>query len=114
MLSESTRERGALLRLDHEHVGVTEFVALVPKWRANAAHRAEVKNRHVIRARRKQRHEGRTMVMTHRVHLRPRLVNFSVDHPLGILPDAGIAQWLRIDVVFNEVFGLYQFGRSRA
>src|SRR6185437_11898361 len=102
MLPESTGERGALLRLDHEHVGITELVALVPKWRANAAHRAEMKNRHVIRACCKQRHESRTMVMTHRVHLRPRLVNLSVDHPLGILPDAGIVQRLRIDVVFNE------------
>src|SRR5438067_3770947 len=90
MLAESARERGTFFRLDHKHVGVAEFVALVPKWRPDATDGTEMENRHVVRAGRNQRHEGRAMVMANGIHLWPGLVNFSVDHPLGILPNAGI------------------------
>jgi hypothetical protein len=37
-----------------------------------------------------------------------------VDHPFGILADAGVARRLRFEVVFDEVVRRHQFGRSRA
>jgi len=46
----SARERGALLRLDHQHIGVAEFVVLVPVRRLVAADRAEVEDRQVVGA----------------------------------------------------------------
>src|SRR5262249_18409759 len=94
VLAESARERGTLLRLDHKHVGVAEFLTLVPERRTYAADRAEMEDRHIIRAGGKERHEGRTMVMAHRIHIGPRLVDFAVDHPFRILSDAWVAHRL--------------------
>src|SRR6185312_16873554 len=48
--AERTREGGTLFRLDHQHVGVAEFVVLVPVRRADAADCAEMEDRHVIGA----------------------------------------------------------------
>src|SRR5262249_59052924 len=95
-------------------VGVTEFVALVPERGTDAANRSEVKNRQVICASGKQWHECRTMMMADRIHFRPGLIDFTMDHALGILSDAGVAQRLRVEVVFNEIVWRHKFGRARA
>src|SRR5262249_48296251 len=114
MLAESACKRSALLRFDHQHIGVAEFIALVPERRANASDRPEVKNRHVIRTGGKQGHECRTMVVADRIHLRPGLVDFTMDHPFRVLADARIVQRLRVEVVFDEVVRRHEFGRAGA
>jgi len=53
------------------------------------------------------------MMMADRHHLRPRLVNLAVDHALGILPDAGLRERPRFQIVRDEVVGRDQFGRAR-
>ena len=47
-----------------------------------------------------------------RIHLRPRLIDFTVDYPLRILSDARVAQRLGVEVVFNEIVRRHQFGRT--
>src|SRR5664280_1599344 len=112
--AERAGERGPLLRLDHQHIGVAEFVVLIPVRRLDAADRAEMEDRHIVGADGEQRHEGRAMVVAHRHDFRPRFVDFAVDYPLGILPDAGIAQRPGIEVVFDEVLRRHQLGCARA
>src|SRR5579875_1368866 len=113
-LPEGARERRTLLRLDHQHVGVAELVALVPERRPNAAHRAEMEDRHIVGAGGKQRHEGGAVMMAHRHDVGTRLVDLAMDDALGILADAGLAHRTRVEVVFDEVVGRDQLRRARA
>ena len=84
MVTERPGERAALLRLDHQHVGVAELVGLVPERRLRSHRRAEMEHGDQINAGDAERHDGGRMMVDHRVHVGPRLVNATVDHALGI------------------------------
>ena len=84
MRAERARERTPLLRLDHQHIGVAELVALVPERHGLPTGGAEVEHGHDGNAGDAERHHGRRMVMAHRRHIETRLIDAAVDHPLGI------------------------------
>ena len=53
------------------------------------------------------------MVVAHRHHLRPGLINLAMDNPLGILRRVAGADPLGVEVVFDEILRRHQFGRAR-
>jgi hypothetical protein len=76
-------ERAALLRLDHQEIGVPELVMLVPERHGLAHGGPEMKDRHDRHARDGERHHRRRMVVAHRHHVGPRRKDAAVNDALG-------------------------------
>src|SRR5674536_366937 len=78
------RERSAFLRLGHDQIGVAKFVTAVPERRLLADGGAEMIDRLELGAGNAEWQDRRRVVVAHRVHLRPRLVDFAVDDALAV------------------------------
>src|SRR5436305_1966630 len=66
MFCKRTRKRAALLRFDHQQIGVSEFVPLVPEWNVLAGCRSEMKHRNDRHAGDAERQHRWGMMMTNR------------------------------------------------
>ena len=82
---------------------------------AERPHRgAEVEHGHERHAGNRERHDRGRMMMTHRVHVRPRLENLAVDDALRIGPRHRRHDRIGVEIVFEDVAGLHQRWRARA
>src|ERR1039458_447553 len=115
MWPKRTRQRGAFLRLGHDQTGVAEFVAAVPERNLYAERGAEVIDRLELDAGNAKRQDRRRVMVTHRVYIRPRFVDFTMDdalagkNGLGDFEVAGVAAALEIGgggAVDGEILGL--------
>jgi len=114
MFPERARERGALLRLHHQQVGVAKLVAAIPEWRALPHCGAEVEHRLKRHAGNRERHDRGRMMMAHGIDVRPRLENLAMDHALRIGTHGRRNDRVGIKIVFEDVLRLHQRGRARA
>ncbi len=111
--AERFRQRPPLLRLHHQEISVAELLVLIPERHVLAGRSAKVKHRHNRLAGDGERHHRRRVVMAHRHHVGPRLINAAVNDPLGIELHFGQAQRLGIERVFQDIVGLDQQRRTR-
>ena len=109
-----TRERAALLRLDHQQIGVPELVVLVPERHGLAHGGAEMKDRHDGNASDRERQHRRGMMMAHRRYLGPRRKDATVNDPLGKELDGRRGGRLRVEREFENIAGFDQLRRARA
>ena len=111
--AERLCQRLAFLRLDHQHVGVAEFVSAVPEWRRRAEHRAHVEHRHELDAGDAERQDRRRVMVADRVDVGPRLVDAAMDHALAIKRHALCRDRLGVERELEDVRGLDQLGAAR-
>jgi hypothetical protein len=114
MLPERARERAPLLRLHHQKISVAELVALVPERHVLADRGAQVKHWHDRHARDRERQHGRRMMMNHRHHVGPRLIDAAMNDTLGKELLGRRLHRLRIERELEHVGGLHQLRRARA
>ena len=114
MAAERARERGALLGLHHQQVGVAELVAAVPERRVPTHRGAEMEHRHERHAGDRERHDRGRMVVAHGIHVGARLEDLAMDHALGIRTRHRRHDRVGVEVVFQDVVRLDQRGRARA
>jgi hypothetical protein len=62
----------------------------------------------------RERHDRWRVVVTHGVHVRPRLENLAMDHTLRIGPFLRRHDRVRVEIVFEDVGGLHQRRGARA
>ena len=111
--AKRARERAALLRFDHEKIGVAELVVLIPERNFFSDCRAEMKHRHDPLAGYAEWHYRRGMMMAYRRHIAARLVNFAVNDALRIKPRIRRFHRLGIKREFENVARLDQQRRPR-
>src|SRR5581483_9756574 len=77
---ERARERAALLRFDHEKVGVAKFIILIPERHFFTNRSAEMEDRNDRLAGDAKRHHRRGVMMAYRGDIAARLVDLAMNN----------------------------------
>src|SRR5579864_5170556 len=99
----------------HEQIGVAEFRADIPDWNLGAHRRGGMKNGSQTRVLADAEGDDLVrMIVNHRMHVGPRLIDSAMDRALDIDRSAALVDRIAIEIEFDEVVDRHELGATRS